>query len=150
MLLHSPQFGQPRMASVPNSEGQLALHIVLEAGAQWAGEDNGVFNGRGSGSGHHEVHVGNKGGYDMNSVIQTLVHACPQALETKDTKSGLFPFMIAATQKAKAVDDDDDDVAPDTEEEDDEFSAEQQLETVYQLLLKAPNVVSLCALRPRK
>jgi len=39
ILLRSSLFGKPEMASVPDAEGCLPLHVVLEAGMQWPGED---------------------------------------------------------------------------------------------------------------
>ena len=53
----------------------------------------------------------------------------PRALEVQDGKTRLFPFMIAATPKAL-----------DTLNEL-EIDCTKHLETVYQLLLKAPTML---------
>lgn len=78
------------MASVPNdAEGRLPLHLVLDAGMVWLGEDDY----RGCNDNNNEV-IGD------SLVPLSLIDACPRTLEIKDGKSGLMPFMIAATQKS--------------------------------------------------
>mmetsp|Transcript_30207 Transcript_30207/g.64000 ORF Transcript_30207/g.64000 Transcript_30207/m.64000 type:complete len:712 (-) Transcript_30207:295-2430(-) len=93
ILLHSPKFGKPEMASVPDAGGRLALHIILEAGMKWVDDD--VYGCSGNKEGNH-LH------YDSTSynVVQSLVDSCPRALEIKDGNSGLLPFMVAATPNA--------------------------------------------------
>ena len=119
MLLHSPNFGQSEMASMSNDEGRLALHIVLEAGVQWLEDD--LLAATVS----HDLDM------DPQPAVGLLVEAYPRALETKDSLSGLYPFMIAAASTRGA--------SNEVEEE-----CPRQLETVYQLLLKAPNAIGLC------
>ena len=99
------------MAAVPDAEGRLPLHVVLEAGMQWAGEDDGVGD---------------------SLVPQSLMDVYPRALEIKDGKTRLLPFMIAATRKSL-------DVSNVSEDE----GCTTQLQTIYQLLLKAPNAIAL-------
>ena len=111
ILLRSSSFGRPEMAAVPDAEGRLPLHVVLEAGMQWAGEDDGVGD---------------------SLVPQSLMDVYPRALEIKDSKTGLLPFMIAATRKSL-------DVSNVSEDE----GCTTQLQTIYQLLLKAPNAIAL-------
>ena len=117
ILLKSSLFGRPNMASVTNSEGRLPLHIILEAGVQWVDNDEDITE---------------DDSYKQSSnVVQLLVDVCPYALEIKDGISGLYPFMLAATAK-------------DTSESDVEEEDTKQLETIFQLLLKAPNTISSC------
>jgi len=143
ILLHSPLFGQPAMANVPNNNetpgrgaGRLALHVVLDAGLQWI-ERDGTYgrcasreeeeaNGR---SNPNDKFVANNN--CNSSTVQMLVGACPSALEVRDGKTGLFPFMIAATPKKTL----------DTFNELKNGECTKQLETVYQLLLKAPTMI---------
>jgi len=66
---------------------------------------------------------------NSKTVVQILVDVYPRALEVNDGKTGLFPFMIAATPKALHT----------SNELEDECT--KQLETVYQLLLKAPTML---------
>jgi len=117
ILLKSSLFGRPNMASVTNSEGRLPLHIILEAGVQWVYNDDDIT----------------EGDYDKQSsnVVQLLVDVCPHILEINDGNSGLYPFMIAAT-------------AEDTSESEVEEEDTKQLDTIFQLLLKAPNTISTC------
>mmetsp|Transcript_33296 Transcript_33296/g.70929 ORF Transcript_33296/g.70929 Transcript_33296/m.70929 type:complete len:797 (+) Transcript_33296:166-2556(+) len=131
ILLHSPLFGRPEMASVPNGEraegGRLPLDVVLEAGLQWA---DGAIRRRGARDGANgPLRLNEDNG---NSVVQMLVDAFPQALEVRDGKTGLFPFMIAASSSkvARATGDGEND------------SCTKHLETVYQLLLRAPTMLS--------
>jgi len=130
ILIHSPLFGEPEMASVPNcegAEGRLALHTVLEAGMQWFEDGFHDFSGDKEelNNGHAQV-VGRD---NSKSMVQILVDAYPRALEIQDGKTRLFPFMIAATPKALLID------------EEQEGICTMQLETVYQLLLKAPTML---------
>ena len=119
ILLKSSLFGRPNMASVTNSEVRLPLHIILEAGVQWV-DDAAADNIKGDSDRQSSYNV-----------VQLLVEVCPRTLEIKDDNSGLYPFMIAATAK--------DTSGLETEEED-----IKQLETIFQLLLKAPNTISSC------
>ena len=118
ILLKSSLFGRPNMASVTNLEGRLPLHIILEAGVQWVDNDD-------------DITEGDSDKYISYNVVQLLVEVCPHALEIKDCTSGLYPFMIAATAK---------DISESEVEEEDT----KQLETIFQLLLKAPNTISSC------
>ena len=105
------------MASVANFEGRLPLHIILEAGVQWVDNDDDITE---------------SDSYKQSSnVVQLLVEVCPHALEINDDISGLYPFMIAAT-------------ANDTSESEVEEEDTKQLDTIFQLLLKAPNTISSC------
>ena len=117
ILLKSSLFGRPNMASVTNSEGRLPLHIILQAGVQWVDNDDDITEGDSD--------------RQSSNVVQLLVDVCPRTLEIKDGKSELYPFMIAATAK-------------DTSESEVEEEDTKQLETIFQLLLKAPNTISLC------
>ena len=122
MLLHSPNFGQSEMASVSNDEGRLALHIVLEAGVQWLEDDLMAITVS------HDMRLHS----DPKSAVRLLVETYPRALETKDPISDLYPFMIAASTKTRGASNEAEEECP------------RQLETVYQLLLKAPNAIGLC------
>jgi hypothetical protein len=117
ILLRSSSFGRPEMASVPDAEGRLPLHVVLEAGMQWAGED-----ARGGCDGEDGV----------GDSLVSLLDVYPRALEIKDGQTGLWPFMIAATLESS-------DVSNVSEDE----GCSRQLQTIYQLLLKAPNAIAL-------
>jgi hypothetical protein len=117
ILLRSSSFGRPEMASVPDAEGRLPLHVVLEAGMQWAGED-----ARGGCDGEDGV----------GDSLVSLLDVYPRALEIKDGQTGLTPFMIAATRESS-------DVSNVSEDE----GCTRQLQTIYQLLLKAPNAIAL-------
>ncbi|KAL7540290.1 hypothetical protein ACHAWF_006642 [Thalassiosira exigua] len=103
------------LASIPNAVGRLPLHSLLEAGVQW----------------HDTAHHDDGGGEEYlpsdSTLLKTLVEAYPAALETAvDTKAGeLFPFMMAAAHASAA-------------------DGARHLETILQLLLKAPNALSLC------
>ena len=119
ILLLSSSFGRPEMASVPDGEGRLPLHVVLEAGMQWAGE-----GARGGCDGED--------GVGDSLVPQSLMGVYPRALEIKDGKTGLLPFMMAATRKSS-----DGSNVPEDE------GCTRQLQTIYQLLLKAPNAIAL-------
>ena len=119
ILLRSSSFGRPEMASVPDAEGRLPLHVMLEAGMQWAGED-----ARGGCDGED--------GVGDSLVPQSLMDVYPRALEIKDDKTGLLPFMIAATRESS-------DVSNVSEDE----GCTRQLQTIYQLLLMAPNAIAL-------
>lgn len=116
ILLYSLQFGNPEMASVPDVEGRLPLHMIIEACATWA--EDSIYDG--SEEGNHK------------NVAHALVDVYPRALEIRDGPSRLLPFMIAATPKALE------------EPNESEKECTKQLETIYHLLLKAPNAVSLC------
>ena len=58
----------PRAASIPDSEGRLPFARAVESGKLW---DEG---------------------------LRSLLWAAPQALSTRDTKTGMYPFMIAAVE----------------------------------------------------
>jgi hypothetical protein len=118
ILLHSSLFGKLEMASVPDAGGRLPLHVVLEAGMQWAGEDVRICDG--------ENEVGD------SLVPQSLMDVYPRALEIKDGKTGLLPFMIAATLNNS-----------DESNESVNEGCTKQLQTIYLLLLKAPNAIVL-------
>ena len=118
ILLHSSLFGKPEMASVTDAEGRLPLHIILEVGVYWV--DGGDTDNK------EEYSTDER--YSFN-VAQALVDVYPRALEIKDGKSGLLPFMIAATPKVCY------------ELENNECT--KQLETIFQLLMRAPNAISL-------
>jgi hypothetical protein len=64
---------------------------------------------------------------DLEGPVQTLFRCCPDTLTGQDSKTGLFPFMLAATTSSL--------------EEDDPDSARLQLNTVYNLLRAAPESV---------
>jgi hypothetical protein len=121
ILLRSSSFGRPEMASVPDTEGRLPLHVVLEAGMHWAGKD-----ARGGCDSEDEV------GDILFLVLQSLLDVYPRALEIKDGKTELLPFMIAATRKSS-------DRSNITEDQ----GCTRQLQTIYELLLKAPNAIAL-------
>ena len=106
------------MASISDDEGRLPLHIVLEVGLYWV--DGGDTDNK------EEYSTDER--YSFN-VAQALVDVYPRALEIKDGKSGLLPFMIAATPKVCY------------ELENNECT--KQLETIFQLLMRAPNAISL-------
>ena len=118
ILLKSSLFGRPNMASVANLDFRLPMHIILEAGVLWVDNDD-------------DITEGDSDRQSSSNVVQLLVEVCPHALEIKDGTSGLYPFMIAA-------------IAKDTSESEVEEEDTKQLETIFQLLLKAPNTISLC------
>ena len=119
ILLHSSLFGKPEMASITDNEGRLPLHILLEVGVYWVDGDDT----------DNKEQYSTGGRYSYN-VAQALADVYPRALEIKDGKSRLLPFMIAATHKACY------------ELENEECT--KQLETIFQLLVRAPNAISLC------
>lgn len=115
MLIKSKIFGKPVMASIQDSKGRLALHILLEAGALWVDDDF-----------HETKEESNAAGGDVtrrNYVIPILIDAYPQSLMIRNDETGLFPFMIAATNV----------------ESDDEIAV---LETVFKLLSQGPEAIS--------
>ena len=97
MLIKSKIFGIPTMASIQDSRGRLPLHVLLEAGALWIGV----------GSSSHDL-----------DIIGTFVEADPQSLLTKDHKTGMFPFQIAAISC--------------------------DLDTIFRLLAESPSVITYC------
>lgn len=115
ILLRSSLFGKQEMASIPDAVGRLPLHVVLEAGMQ-------LVNCGSDGD--------NKAGDSL--VLQSLMDVYPRALEIKDGKTGLLPFMIAATPKS-----------PKELTESENGGCTRQVQTIYQLLLKAPNAIAL-------
>ncbi len=119
-MLRSSLFGKPEMASVPDAKGRLPLHVLLEAGMQWVGEP--VLNCDSNG----ENDVGD------SLLLQSLMDVYPRALEIKDGETGLLPFMIAATPKS-----------PKESNETGNEGCTRQTQTIYWLLLKAPNAIAL-------
>ena len=115
MLIKSKVFGTRGMATIPDNRGRLPLHILLEAGPLWIEEDDNQSN--------EESNVGGNTTRQNCRVISTLIEAHPQSLLTKDSVTGFFPFMSAATN----------------DENEDEIAV---LETVFRLLLEAPAVIS--------
>jgi hypothetical protein len=63
--------------------------------------------------------------------IQTLFGYCPDALLEKDTKTGLYPFMLAACVPQPAID----------EEDEEHISEIFQLDTIYNLLRLCPESI---------
>ncbi|KAL3809856.1 hypothetical protein ACHAXA_000225 [Cyclostephanos tholiformis] len=120
IMLRSSLFGKPEMASVPDAKGRLPLHVLLEAGMQWVGEP--VLNCDSNG----ENDVGD------SLLLQSLMDVYPRALEIKDGETGLLPFMIAATPKS-----------PKESNETGNEGCTRQTQTIYWLLLKAPNAIAL-------
>ena len=119
-LLHSPQFGGKMTACTASAKNVLPLHVVLEAGLQWADSVEATSLKK-----DNQFDDSDK----SNTVVQMLVDAYPRALEVQDRERHLFPFMIAATPK-KLVG------SFGTSNE-----CTRQLETVYNLLRKAPTVL---------
>jgi ankyrin repeat protein len=101
MLLYSREFGSREMASVKNHQGRLPLHMILDTMSWTDASDD-----------------------ERSHPISSLVDAYPQALESKDGLTGLYPFMLAATLAT----------------EDNDLSA---VETTYRLLLTSPAVIAL-------
>jgi hypothetical protein len=104
MLLQSHEFGSKEMASISSHE-RLPLHNVLET-VQWTDHEDD----------------------ERPHPIKSLIDAYPHALETRESVTGLYPFMIAASSKFSNRDDKD----------------LSTVETVYRLLLESPAVISLC------
>jgi hypothetical protein len=115
ILLRSSLFGKPEMASISDAVGRLPLHVILEAGLQL-------------------VNCGSDGDDEAGGsvVLQSLIDVYPRALEIKDGKTGLLPFMIAATPKS-----------PEESTKSENGGCTRQVQTIYQLLLKAPNAIAL-------
>lgn len=118
MLIKSRTFGKPAMSSILDSRGRLALHILLEAGALWINDDGNQVNDESNtvDTARQNLHI-----------INTLIDAHPQALLTRDSETGLFPFMIAAMASAEGVNE-----------------RTMELETIFRLLQKNPAVISYC------
>jgi len=70
--------------------------------------------------------------------IQALIKAAPEAVETRDTVSALYPFMLAATIMKRTKDEDEVKAANASDESRQEL---YQLSTVYGLLRTCPQVL---------
>jgi hypothetical protein len=106
----------PNLVRLPDAFGRLPLFLALEYGRSWP------YGG-----------------------IKELVRALPSSLTTKDTRTLLYPFMMAAVdreseerpQKLRRLSDG---VRRDDEEND---TASMQLTTIFHLLLECPTLLNL-------
>ncbi|KAL7482454.1 hypothetical protein ACHAW6_008131 [Cyclotella cf. meneghiniana] len=129
MLLYSPVFSSKEMASTLNHERRLPLHIIIDA-IPWVdvcekGENNTAYN---------KTHSSKDRRMEQTKIIESLIDAYPRALESRDGKTGLYPFMLAAaaaTNKWSSGDDYDENCL-------------SRVETVYRLLARNPAVISFC------
>jgi len=116
MLIKSRAFGKPAMASIPDRQGRLAIHVLLEAGAPHVNVNQADDESKTTDTARQNPHI-----------INTLIDANPQSLLVRDYKTGLFPFMIAATSNTEGANE-----------------STRELETIFRLLLESTEVISYC------
>ena len=118
MLIKSRVFGKPTMAFIADNGGRLPIHVLLEAGGLWI--SNNVYRTDG------ESDTTDAARQNLR-IINALVEANPQSLLIRDRKTGLFPFMIAATSNRDGAN-----------------NCTKELETIFRLLLESAEVISYC------
>lgn len=118
MLIKSRVFGKPTMTSVPDNEGRLPIHVLLEAGGLWISDN--VYQADGESNTTDTTH-------QNLCIMNTLIDANPQSLLIRDRKTGLYPFMIAAMSNTDGAN-----------------NCTKELETIFRLLLESAEVISYC------
>ena len=99
----------PRAASVPSGDGRLALHLAVEAGISWDGGLSKIFD------------------------------SAPCLLRIRDAKTGLLPFLLAATSG----------YGPSTHSrrKGDRSGNVDSVNTIFQLLRLGPDLITSCGQR---
>jgi hypothetical protein len=115
------------MASTLNNEGRLPLHIIIEA-VPW------VDFGEKGGNNHDDNYTlfPKERRIEQTKIIESLIDAYPRALESRDGKTKLYPFMLAAAKNEWSSGDDY------------EQNCLSRVETIYRLLARNPAVIFLC------
>ena len=98
----------PQAASIPSGDGRLALHLAVEAGISW---DEG---------------------------LSKIFASAPCSLRIRDPKTGLLPFLLAATSGAGKP--------PSTHSrmEGDRAKDVDSVNTIFQLLRLGPDLITSC------
>lgn len=120
MLIKSRVFGKPTMTSIPDNEGRLPIHVLLEAGGVLISDN--VYQADGESN-------TNDTACQNHCIMNTLIDANPQSLLIRDRKTGLYPFMIAAAAMSNT---------------DGANNCTKDLETIFRLLLESAEVISYC------
>mmetsp|Transcript_68733 Transcript_68733/g.102170 ORF Transcript_68733/g.102170 Transcript_68733/m.102170 type:complete len:559 (-) Transcript_68733:99-1775(-) len=89
----------PEAASIPNEEGRLPLHLALESGKKlyssfvFTTKNESIEEDSNDGS---TSSFGHDDDDDSGYAIEKIIQASPQALQTRDITTFLYPFMTAA------------------------------------------------------
>jgi hypothetical protein len=101
----------PRAASIPSGDGRLALHLAVEAGISW---DEG---------------------------LSKIFDSAPCSLRIRDPKTGLLPFLLAATSGAGRP------PCTHSRMEGEKTKDVDSVNTIFQLLRLGPDLITSCGQR---
>ncbi len=101
----------PRAASIPSGDGRLALHLAVEAGISW---DEG---------------------------LSKIFDSAPCSLRIRDPKTGLLPFLLAATSGAGRP------PFTHSRKEGEKTKDVDSVNTIFQLLRLGPDLITSCGQR---